>query len=150
LADDEVVEQLDIEQLAGRDDLNGEGHIGGRGGRVARWVVVDGDNVGSLLAHRVAEDFSFASSTCVSQASPTGQWSRTADAESEDFFGPRIGRRSASRERLTKPTAKAVVMGILGEHLIGGALPQSRRDADASRTHQPDRVGAIWYASATL
>ena len=29
LADDEVVEQLDIEQLSGRHDLDGQRHVGG-------------------------------------------------------------------------------------------------------------------------
>ena len=58
LADDEVVEQLDIEQLPGRHDLDGQGHIGRGGGRVAGRVVVDGDNGRGLLAHRVAENLS--------------------------------------------------------------------------------------------
>jgi hypothetical protein len=108
LADDEVVEQLDIEQLAGRDDLNGEGHIGGRGGRVARWVVVDGDNVGSLLAHRVAEDFSFASSTCASQARSPQQWHGTIGATSEDVLGLRIGKHSETAKRLLTPRHQSV------------------------------------------
>ena len=58
LADDEVVEQLDIEQLAGRDNLDGEGDVGRRGRRVAGGMVVDGDDGGGLLAHRVAKDLS--------------------------------------------------------------------------------------------
>jgi hypothetical protein len=58
LTDDEVVEQLDIEQLPGRYDLHGEGHISCRRRGIPRRVVVDGDQGGGLLAHRVAEDFS--------------------------------------------------------------------------------------------
>ena len=61
LADDEVVEQLDIEQLSGRHDLDGERHIGRRGGRITRRMVMDGDEGGGLLAHRVTKDFSLAS-----------------------------------------------------------------------------------------
>jgi hypothetical protein len=56
-----VVEQLDIEQLPGRHDLDGEGHIGRRGRRIARRVVVHRDEGGGLLAHRVPENRSVAS-----------------------------------------------------------------------------------------
>ena len=56
LTDDEVIKQRDIEHLPGRDDLGGEGHIGRRGGRIARGVVVDGDDGRGLLAHCVTED----------------------------------------------------------------------------------------------
>ena len=66
LADDEVVEQLDIEQLAGRHDLDSEGDVGRRGRRITRWVVMDGDDGRGLLANGITEDFSLASSTCAS------------------------------------------------------------------------------------
>ena len=49
----EVVEQLDIEQLPGRHDLDGQRHVGRRGGRVAGRMVVDGDEGGGLLPYRV-------------------------------------------------------------------------------------------------
>ena len=61
LADDAVVEQPDIEQLAGRHDLHRERDVGRRGGRVAGRVVMDGDEGGGLLAHRVTEDLTLAS-----------------------------------------------------------------------------------------
>jgi hypothetical protein len=51
-----MVQHLDVEQLPGSDQLDGEGDIGRRGGGIARGVVVDGDEGGGLLAHRVAED----------------------------------------------------------------------------------------------
>jgi hypothetical protein len=60
LADDEVVEQLDSEQVPGRHDLHREGHIGRRGRRIAGGVVMDRDEGGRLLAHRIAEDLSVA------------------------------------------------------------------------------------------
>ena len=61
LADDEMIEQLDIEQLSGRHDLDGEGDVGCGGRRVAGGVVVDGDDGGGLLTHRVAKDLSLPS-----------------------------------------------------------------------------------------
>ena len=64
LADDEMVQQLDIEQLPSGHDLDGECDVGGRGCRVARGMVVDGDDRGGLLAYRVPEDFTLPSSTC--------------------------------------------------------------------------------------
>src|SRR5215204_6970324 len=60
LTDDEVVEQLDIEQLAGRHDLDGQRHVGRRGGRVARRMVMDCDDGRGLLAHRITKHFSHA------------------------------------------------------------------------------------------
>ena len=56
LADDEVIQQLDIEQLPGRHDFHGESHIGRRGGRISRRVVMNRHDRGGLLAYRVAED----------------------------------------------------------------------------------------------
>ena len=61
LPDDEVVEQLDVEQLPGRHDLHRQRHVGRRGGRIPRRVVMDGDESRGLLADRVAEDFTLAS-----------------------------------------------------------------------------------------
>jgi hypothetical protein len=61
LADDEVVELLDIEQLPGRPDLDGQRHVGRRGRRVAGGMVMHRDEGGRLLAHRVTEDFTFPS-----------------------------------------------------------------------------------------
>src|SRR5215217_216004 len=61
LADDEVIEQLDSEQLSGRHDLDGQRHIGRRGRRIAGGMVMDGDEGGRLLAHRIAEDLSLPS-----------------------------------------------------------------------------------------
>ena len=52
-----MIQHFDIEQPSGRYDLDGEGNISGRGGRVAGGMVMDGDEGGGLLAHRVAEDF---------------------------------------------------------------------------------------------
>src|SRR5215213_1876091 len=56
LANDEM-----IEQLPSGHDLDGEGDVGRRGCRVARGMVVDGDDRGGLLAHGVPEDFTLAS-----------------------------------------------------------------------------------------
>src|SRR5215213_1247069 len=62
LADDEVIEQLDSEQLSGRHDLDGQRHIGRRGRRIAGGMVMDGDDEGGrLLAHRIPEDLSLPS-----------------------------------------------------------------------------------------
>jgi hypothetical protein len=56
-----VVQQLDIEELPGGHDLDGERDVGRRGRRVAGRVVMDGDDSGGLLAHRVTEDFALPS-----------------------------------------------------------------------------------------
>jgi hypothetical protein len=58
LPDDEVVEQLDIEQLPGGHDLDGQGDVGRRGRRIAGGVAMDRDDGGGLLAHGVTEDLS--------------------------------------------------------------------------------------------
>jgi hypothetical protein len=60
LADDEVVEQLDSEQVPGRHDLHREGHIGRRGRRIARRVIMDRDEGGGVLADRITKHFSVA------------------------------------------------------------------------------------------
>src|SRR5215207_8935595 len=64
LADDEVIEQLDSEQLSGRHDLHREGHVGRRGRRIAGGVVMNGDEGGRLLAHPTPEDLTRPPSTC--------------------------------------------------------------------------------------
>jgi hypothetical protein len=61
LADDEVVQQLDIEQLPRRHNLHRQRHICRRGRRVAGRMVMDSDDGGGLLAHRVAKDLSLTS-----------------------------------------------------------------------------------------
>ena len=56
VADDEVVEQLDVEQPAGRQRLGGQVEVVRRRRRVARRVVVDEDDAGRVEPDRVAEE----------------------------------------------------------------------------------------------
>ncbi len=54
--DDDVIEQLDVEEAAGRQRLGGEVEIVGRGSRVARRVVVDEDGPRRVDPDGVAEE----------------------------------------------------------------------------------------------
>ena len=56
VADDEVVEQLDVEQAAGGERLGGQVEVVRRRRRVARRMVVDEDDAGRVEPDRVAEE----------------------------------------------------------------------------------------------
>ena len=66
LPDTEVIEQLNIEQLPRRHNLDSKGHVRCRGGRIAGRMNVDGDDGRRVLPDRVTKDFSFAQQTCAS------------------------------------------------------------------------------------
>ena len=55
LPNHEMVEHVDVEELAGLDELFGEQHVVGRGRGVAGWVVVHHDNRGRVELDRLAE-----------------------------------------------------------------------------------------------
>ena len=55
-ADDHVVQQLDVQQLARLDQLAGEGRVLGAGRRVLAGVVMADDDAGDGLDDRRAED----------------------------------------------------------------------------------------------
>src|SRR5579859_7792466 len=57
VADNDVVEQFDVEQFSGGYQLIGDVDIFGGGGRVAARVVVADDNVGAVAHDGRAEDF---------------------------------------------------------------------------------------------
>jgi len=120
LADDEVVEQLDIELLPGRHDLHGEGHIGRRGRQIPGRVVMDGNEGSGLLADRVPEDITLPSSTCGSQEQASGQRVRTAGAESQDVVGKRNVSQSVA---VTTPPQWAMARSMAGY----GALILARK-----------------------
>ena len=56
MADDEVVEQVDVEQAAGGEGLGRQVQVVGRRRRVARGVVVDHDHARGVEPDRVAEE----------------------------------------------------------------------------------------------
>ena len=106
-----MVEQLDIEQLPGCHDLHREGHIGRRGRRIPRRVVMDGNEGSGLLADRVPEDLTLPSSTCGSQEQASGQRVRTAGAESQDVVGKRNVSQSVA---VTTPPQWAMARSMAG------------------------------------
>lgn len=57
VADDDVVEDLDVEEFAGGDELAGDMNVFGGGGGVAGGVVVGDDDGGGVVAEGGAEEF---------------------------------------------------------------------------------------------
>ena len=72
MPDYEVIEHLDVEQLAGLDGLLGQPHIVGRRGGIAARVIVDEDDPGGVLPDGFSEDLALPSTIMLSRcAGPT-------------------------------------------------------------------------------
>jgi hypothetical protein len=72
-------------------------------------VVVDGDDGGGLLAHRVAEDFTLPPYTCGSQEKASGPRVRPPGKQSKDIFRARTGGINETRDGRDAPRLFALV-----------------------------------------